>query len=313
MKLLEVFFPTPEKKVTKAIGVLTSAESQQDNDEKKGRHERIHKKAIEIVEKYPYWAASKASDIIKNPKLDGCSPRKGVGTANLILAMSNVSNSDWIMALSEAIRDKRPLVANAAEIVLSDMVKSGNREALKVIAGLICDNGIWSKDEWWTISPVLLSNISNLFLDEISIDKSLQGKDTIRQAFNYLLESSDLKIRERAQSMGVTPENVSDKYIKELIRKIKNDKCDRANGEDVLEYQEAVDELARLINDHHIELLEPLLSHKYWRVRKHGVMVTKISISRIKTPKYKKLLKSYIKDATNDPDDTVRWVAESFF
>jgi succinate dehydrogenase flavin-adding protein (antitoxin of CptAB toxin-antitoxin module) len=149
----------------------------------------------------------------------------------------------------------------------------------------------------------------NLFLDAISADRSLQGRDGIKQAFNRLLECSDLRIRKLAESVCVTPKTVSAKYIKKLIRDIRSDKCNSATVEDVLSYQEAVDELGRLMTARDVKLLVPLFSHKYWRVRKHAVMTAKIAAARIPSPENEELL-SHIHLATQDPDDTVRGIAE---
>jgi hypothetical protein len=137
MSLLTLF-TSPEKKVEKAIGFLNSPKSQQKGKPvRDAKCENAYMKAVSVVESHQELAVLKAGQIISNPKLDGCSVKKGEGTANLILSMSGIQNSDWIAILSDALLNKRPAVSTAAERVLSEMVKSGNQEALLRLADLI--------------------------------------------------------------------------------------------------------------------------------------------------------------------------------
>lgn len=83
---------------------------------------------------------------------------------------------------------------------------------------------------------------------------------------------------------------------------------DRAVPQDVLDYQDAVDELGRLLSDTNIVYLKPLFKHQYWRVRKHAVMAARAALPRLGRDK-KNEIESLIEHAKNDPDPTVSTIA----
>ena len=301
MNFLKGLFGSPEKKVEQAISFLNLSNQQQEEKYPENEIlEGIQKESQSIAERYPKLAILKTEEIIQNPTFDGSSSKKGEGTANLILGMSNLTDSEWIQVLSGALHDRRTLVANTAAKVLAKIAQLGKKDALVAIGEHI---------RLIRMPPTRFKNFSALFLDVLSMNKNLIKDEWIRYALNYLSECSDLTIKERALQLVVTPGNVSDEYVTSLIQQIMNDECESATSKDVLEYQKAVDELGRLISDRHISLLAPLFTHSYWRVRKHAVMTAKIALSRISPPKRKELM-SYIQNAAHDPDRTVRAIAE---
>ena len=184
--------------ISQAISYLNLSSLQQEEKyQEKETRERIYKKSVNVVEGYPNLAIPKVDEIIQNPTLDGCSSKKGEGTANLILGMSNLTNSEWIIVLSGGLHDRRTAVANTAAKVLSKIAQSGKKEALIAIADHIRNI---------RMPPSRFKNFSTLFLDLVSMYKSLLKNSYIRPSLNYLSECSDLTIKERAQNLVVTPE-----------------------------------------------------------------------------------------------------------
>ena len=96
-----------------------------------------------------------------------------------------------------------------------------------------------------------------------------------------------------------------------LIQQILADRCESATPQDVLEYQDAVDELGRVLSNRHVAALVPAFSHRYWRVRKHAVMAAKAALSRISPPEREELVNA-LHAAAHDSDLNVSTMAEGF-
>jgi len=221
---------------------------------------------------------------------------------NLIKGMSGVTDPEWIQALLAALDDTRDAVAEAAAEVLSDTGSLGMKDALIGLGNHVLK---------LSMTASRFNMIVSKFLSCVDGAKNWQDIPEVRNTLNRLSTCSDETIRKRLQQIMVTPENVSDDYVQNLIQKILNDRCDSAAPRDVLLYQEAVDELGRLISNDFVSDLAPLFTHHYWRVRKHAVMLAKIALPRISGSERKKLLNA-LHTAAHDPDDTVSAIAYDF-
>lgn len=303
MNFLSRLLSSPEKKVNWAIGFLNLSYPQMEKKYPNYKtFERKLKKAKTIIIDNPEIAIPKSIKIVKTPVLDGASAEEGYGTMNLINSMSDFTNSEWIQALSEALEDKRDAVAGAAAEVLSAAAESGTKDAMIGLSKHFSNISMDSSQ---------FENIASTFLGCFSNAKNWQNIPEVKNAFNRLSECSNQTIKKRLHSIMVTPENVSDDSVQNIIKKILDDRCDSATPDDVLKYQEAVDELGRLLSNRNVSALEPLFTHHYWRVRKHAVMAAIIALPNISGPEYEKLL-SFLQGSAQDTDDTVQAMANDY-
>lgn len=289
-----------EKKVEEAVAILRLTFPKL--EERFPVYEELEKRlrlARTVVGENPEAAARFASRILGEPARPD--DPQGYGVMCLIQGMEAVVHPEWHKALIAALADQRLAVASAALERLTTIAGGGDLEALKAIAGYVC--GLDPADERFNDAALK-------FLGALSGNPGHESLPDVAAAVQLVSASQDASVQRSLRQILITPKNVPNAYVRELLGVIAGDRGDRATHEDVLKYQEKVDELVRVAGKDHVALILPLFSHPYWRVRKHAVMAAAGMVRKMAGAEAQQL-KAAIEKAKRDKDATVSAMAQS--
>jgi hypothetical protein len=289
-----------EKTIEEAVTILRMTFPQL--EERFPVYEKLEKKLREakmVVGKNPEVAARLASRILAEPA--AADDPEGYGVMCLIQGMEEVVHPEWQKALIAALDDSREAVSSAAIEKLGPLAGEGNTEAFRAIAAYV---GGHDPD------GERFGEAAMKFLGALSGNPGQENLPEVASALKQVSASRDESVQSSLRQIRITPKNVPETYVRELLDIIAGDRGDSATPEDVLKYQKTVDELARVAGRDHVALLLPLFSHPYWRVRKHAVMAAAGVAGKI-TSADAQPLRAAIDKAKNDKDGTVSAMAHN--